>query len=192
MASGVGIYGDRGGTLLDEDDHPGEGFLEGVARDWERAANAALVAGVRVVNLRIGVVLSREGGVLGRLMPLYRCGLGSVLGSGTQYVSWITIDDVVRAIWFVMVNRAVTGPVNVVAPDPVTNREFSKTLGLVLGRPAVLRVPGWVIRSIYGQMAQSLLLNSTRALPRRLLSQGFSFQFPCLEDGLRHVIRGNH
>ena len=146
---------------------------------------------MRVTNLRMGVVMSKEGGVLKRLMPLFKFGLGAILGSGNQYMSWITIDDVVRAIEYILTNEDIKGPVNMVAPNPITNREFTKILGIVLHRPAILRIPAWAIRAVYGEMGKELLLTSTRALPRRLLSSGFDFQFPHLEDGLRHVLKKN-
>ena len=188
-ASGIGIYGDRQDILLDENDQPGEGFLVDVAREWEAATIPASEAGIRVANLRMGVVMSTEGGVLKRLLPLFKYGFGAVLGSGDQYMSWVTIDDVVSAIEYILTYEDIKGPVNMVAPNPVSNREFTKTLGTVLHRPAVLKVPSWVIQAVYGEMGKELLLASTRALPHRLLSSGFDFQFPCLENGLRHVLR---
>jgi uncharacterized protein (TIGR01777 family) len=187
-ASGIGIYGDRHDILLDEDDQLGEGFLVDVAREWEAVTKVAIESGIRVANLRMGVVMSKEGGVLKRLLPLFRCGFGVVLGSGNQYMSWITIDDVVSAIEYILANEDIKGPVNMVAPNPVSNREFTKTLGIVLGRPTILRIPAWAIQAVYGQMGKELLLASTRTLPHRLISSGFAFQFPHLEDGLRHVL----
>jgi len=188
-ASGIGIYGDRHNILLDEDDQPGEGFLVDVAREWEAVTKVAVETGIRVANLRMGVVMSKKGGVLKRLLPLFQFGFGAVLGSGDQYMSWITIDDVVKAIEYILTNEDINGPVNMVAPNPVTNREFTKTVGMVLKRPAILRVPALAIQALYGEMGKELLLTSTRALPRRLQSSGFDFQFPYLEDGLRHVLR---
>jgi uncharacterized protein (TIGR01777 family) len=187
-ASGIGIYGDRHDVILDEDDQLGEGFLVDVAREWEAVTKVAAESGIRVANLRMGVVMSKEGGVLKRLLPLFRCGFGAVLGSGDQYMSWITIDDVVRAIEYILANEDIKGPVNMVAPNPVSQREFNKKLGIVLRRPAILKVPSWAIQAVYGEMGKELLLTSTRALPRRLLSNGFDFQFPYLEDGLKHVL----
>ena len=187
-ASGIGIYGDRGDVLLDEDDQPGEGFLVDVAREWEAATIPASEAGMRVANLRMGVVMSTEGGVLKRLLPLFKFGFGAVLGSGDQYMSWIIIDDVISAIEYILTYEDIKGPVNMVAPNPVSNREFTKTLGVVLHRPAILRVPSWAIQAVYGEMGKELLLASTRALPHRLLSSGFEFRFPYLEHGLRHVL----
>jgi uncharacterized protein (TIGR01777 family) len=137
----------------------------------------------------MGVVMSTEGGVLKKLLPLFKYGFGAVMGSGDQYMSWVTIDDVVSAIEYILTYEDIKGPVNMVAPNPVSNREFTKTLGTVLHRPAVLKVPSWAIQAVYGEMGKELLLASTRALPNRLLSSGFDFQFPCLENGLRHVLR---
>jgi len=187
-ASGIGIYGDRHNIILDEDDQLGEGFLVDVAREWEAVTKVAVETGIRVANLRMGIVMSKKGGVLKRLLPLFMYGFGAVLGSGNQYMSWVTIDDVVRAIEYILTNEDIKGPVNMVAPNPVTNREFTKTLGMVLRKPAILRIPSWAIQAVYGEMGKELLLASTRALPRRLLSSGFDFQFPCLEDGLRHIL----
>jgi len=188
-ASGIGIYGDRHDVLLNEDDQPGEGFLVDVAREWEAVTRVAVESGMRVANLRMGVVMSKEGGVLKRLLPLFKCGLGAILGLGNQYMSWITIDDVVRAIEYILVHEDIEGPVNMVAPNPVTNREFTKILGIVLHRPAILRIPSWAIQAVYGEMGKELLFASTRALPHRLISSGFDFLFPHLEDGLRHVLK---
>ena len=187
-ASGIGIFGDRHDVFLSEDDQLGVGFLVDVAREWERATRLAVDAGIRVANLRMGVVMGKEGGVLRRLLPLFGYGFGAVLGSGDQYMSWITIDDVVRAIEYILINEDIKGPVNMVTPNPVSNREFTKTLGIVLRRPTILRIPTWAIQAVYGEMGKELLLSSTRVLPRHLLSSGFDFQFPYLEDGLRHVL----
>ncbi|MFC1870148.1 TIGR01777 family oxidoreductase [Chloroflexota bacterium] len=187
-ASGIGIYGDRHDVLLDEDDQLGEGFLVNVAREWEAVTSVALESGMRVANLRMGVVMDKEGGVLKRLLPLFKYGFGAVLGSGNQYMSWITIDDVVRAIDYILNNEYIKGPINMVAPNPVTNKEFTKELGIVLQRPTILKIPTWAIQALYGEMGKELLLTSTRALPHRLKSSGFDFQFPYLTEGLRHIL----
>jgi hypothetical protein len=136
----------------------------------------------------MGVVMDKEGGVLKRLLPLFKYGFGAVLGSGNQYMSWIAIDDVVRAIEYILNNEYIKGPVNVVAPNPVTNKEFTKELGIVLQRPTILKIPTWAIQALYGEMGNELLLTSTRALPHRLKSSGFDFQFPYLTEGLRHIL----
>ncbi|MFC1956634.1 TIGR01777 family oxidoreductase [Chloroflexota bacterium] len=187
-ASGIGIYGDRHDVLLDEDDQLGEGFLVNVAQEWEAVTRVALESGMRVANLRMGVVMDKEGGVLKRLLPLFKYGFGAVLGSGNQYMSWITIDDVVKATEYILNNENIKGPVNMVAPNPVTNKEFTKELGIVLQRPTILKIPSWAIQVLYGEMGKELLLTSTRALPHRLKSSGFDFQFPYLREGLRHIL----
>jgi uncharacterized protein (TIGR01777 family) len=187
-ASGIGIYGDRHDVLLDEDDQLGEGFLVNVAHEWEAVTSVALESGMRVANLRMGVVMDKEGGVLKRLLPLFKYGFGAVLGSGNQYMSWITIDDVVKATEYILNNENIKGPVNMVAPNPVTNKEFTKELGIVLQRPTILKIPSWAIQALYGEMGKELLLTSTRALPHRLKSSGFDFQFPYLREGLRHIL----
>lgn len=187
-ASGIGIFGDRNDALLKEDDQPGEGFLVDVAREWEAATRLASVIGIRVVNLRFGVVISKEGGMLKRLLPLFKCGFGAILGTGNQYMNWVIIDDVIRAVAHILVHDNIRGPVNIVAPNPVTNREFTKTLGMVLHRPVFFKLPSWTIKAVYGEMGKGLLLTSTRAVPNRLTSSSFTFKFPYLEDGLRHVL----
>ena len=187
-ASGIGIYGDRQNILVDEDEQLGKGFLADVAQEWEAETLLAADANIRVVNLRIGVVLSIHGGMLKRLLPLFTYGFGATLGSGNQYISWITLDDVVRAIEYILDHEDIKGPVNLVAPNPVSNKEFTKTLGLVLNRPAILRIPSWVIQAAYGEMGKELLLWSTCAVPHRLLTSGFDFQFPYLQEGLQYML----
>jgi uncharacterized protein (TIGR01777 family) len=185
-ASAVGIYGDRGDELLHEESAPGTGFLARVCADWEQAADAAREAGIRVVHLRIGLVLSRDGGALATMLPLFRLGLGGRLGSGRQYMSWVSLDDVVEMILFCLDNDELEGPVNAVSPRPVTNREFTRTLGRVLKRPALLPAPTPALRLALGRMADELLLASTRVEPARLLAAGFPFRHVGLEDALRH------
>jgi uncharacterized protein (TIGR01777 family) len=189
-ASAVGFYGSRGDEELDEESPAGSGFLSDVCREWESACRPAVEAGIRVVNLRLGMVLSTRGGALAKMLPIFRLGLGGRLASGRQYVSWITLDDVVEAIQFVMATDSLEGPVNAVAPGAVTNREFTRVLGRVLRRPAILPAPAFALRCVLGQMAQELLLASTRALPRRLLEAGFAFRDPDLEGALGRVVRG--
>lgn len=187
-ASGVGIYGDRGDAVMEEDDTPGTGFLVDVCKDWEATTRPAMEAGIRVANLRIGLVISKQGGILGRMLLPFKCGLGATIGSGTQYMSWIEIDDVIRAIDHVLVNESISGPINLVSPNPVTNQEFARTLGRVLHRPAILRIPAFAVRILYGEMGNEVLLSSTRAFPRRLISSGFEFRFPLLDGALQHVL----
>ena len=185
VASAVGFYGDRGDELLDEEKGPGTGFLADVARAWEGAVAPAVEAGIRVVNLRIGVVLSKEGGALARMDLPFRLGLGGRLGSGRQYFSWISLQDVVAAIVFCLENDGLAGPVNLVSPQPVTNTAFTKTLAAVLKRPAILPVPAFALRMMLGDMANEMLLASFRVVPRKLQEAGFNFTHPELEEALR-------
>lgn len=187
-ASAVGIYGHRGDEELDEESPPGDGFLPELCRAWEKAAEPAAQAGIRVVNLRMGLVLAREGGALARMLPLFRLGLGGRLGSGAQWMSWITLDDVTAAIAHVLGAEALSGPVNLTAPRPATNRDFTKALARVLRRPAVLPAPAFALRLALGEMADALLLASARVLPRRLAQSGFQFADPLLEPALRRLL----
>jgi len=187
-ASAIGFYGDRGDRIVDESSEPGEGFLPETCLEWESATAAAEAAGVRVVRLRIGVVLSADGGALGKMLPIFRAGLGGKTGDGTQWISWISIDDLVRAIEFALAREELSGAVNAVGPRPVSNAEFTKTLAAVLHRPAIAPVPAFVVRAMFGEMGQELLLSSTRVLPRRLEKAGFEFAHPTLPEALRSVL----
>jgi uncharacterized protein (TIGR01777 family) len=187
-ASAVGYYGNRGADWLDETSPPGADFLARLCVDWERATESAARAGIRVVNLRTGLVLSPHGGALAKMLPLFRAGLGGILGPGTQYVSWIAIDDLVGAIGHALANPAVDGPLNAVAPTPVTNLDLTKTLGRVLGRPTVARVPAFALHLAFGELAGATLLASQRVRPQRLLATGYRFGFPELPAALRHVL----
>jgi uncharacterized protein (TIGR01777 family) len=187
-ASAVGYYGDRGDEPVTEASPPGRGFLADVCRAWEAEAELAGRAGIRVVTLRIGMVLAASGGGLARMLGPFRLGLGGVLGSGRQYVSWIALDDLVAAVAHVIRADGVTGPVNATAPTPVTNREFTRTLGRALGRPTLLRLPAPLVRLLFGEMGQALLLDGQRVLPARLQATGFRFAHSDLEGALRHVL----
>ncbi|MGH9581229.1 MAG: TIGR01777 family oxidoreductase [Terriglobales bacterium] len=187
-ASAVGYYGDRGEEILREDSPPGTDFLAEVGRGWEEAAQPAAQAGIRVVNLRLGVVLSRRGGALKQMLLPFRLGLGGRLGSGRQYMSWISLDDVVGAVRHALENDSLRGAVNAVAPNPVTNAEFTRTLGRVLGRPTILPAPAFAIRLLLGEMGESLLLSSQRVEPRRLLDSGYAFQHPELRSALEAML----
>jgi uncharacterized protein (TIGR01777 family) len=189
VASAVGYYGNRGNEILVEDSAPGEGFLATLCRDWEAAADPAREHGIRVVHLRTGMVLSRTGGALAPLVPLFRAGLGGRLGSGRQFMSWIGLDDEADAIHHALTRDAVDGPVNLVSPQTVTNREFTATLGRVLGRPALLAVPAVVLRVALGELSGELL-SSVRAYPAKLLASGYKFHYPDLEGALRHLQGG--
>jgi uncharacterized protein (TIGR01777 family) len=186
-ASAVGYYGDRGQDILREESAPGTGFLAEVCREWEAASDPARRAGIRVAHLRTGIVLSPAGGALARLLPMCRLGLGGALGSGRQYMSWIAIDDVVGAILHLLANAGVAGPVNLVAPRPVTNREFTAALGRVLGRPTLFAVPAVALRIALGEMAGELL-GSVRAEPAALQRSGYTFRHPDLEGALRALL----
>ena len=191
-ASAVGYYGDRGSEILREDSSPGPGFLAEVCREWEAATDPAARAGIRVVRLRIGMVLSRRGGALGAMLTPFRLGAGGPVGSGVQWVSWIAIDDLVGAILHALATESLAGPVNAVAPEPVTNRELARTLGRVLRRPALLPLPAVAARLLFGQMADELLLASARVEPARLRATGFTFRHARLEDALRHELGRPH
>lgn len=187
-ASAIGYYGDRGEEAVTEQSAPGEDFLAHVARDWEAATAAASRAGIRVVNMRFGVVLTRTGGALAKMLPAFRLGLGGPVGSGNQYLSWISLDDVINAILHVLTTTSLTGPVNMTAPMPVTNREFAKTLGKVLGRPAVVAVPAFALRVAFGTEGAAMLQSGQRVLPERLLRSGFTFSHPTVEAALRSLL----
>jgi uncharacterized protein (TIGR01777 family) len=183
--SAVGIYGDRGDEAVAEDSAPGTDFLSGVAREWEDAAGTAKEAGIRVVLLRTGIVLSPQGGALEKLLPPFRLGVGGPLGSGRQWMSWIALHDHLRAMEHALATTGLHGPVNLVAPNPVTNAEFAATLGRVLGRPALVPVPSFALELLYGEMARATLLAGQRVLPKALLRSGFKFEHPTLEQALR-------
>jgi len=188
-ASAIGFYGNRGETKLNESSASGDGFLPELCMQWERACEAATDAGIRTANMRIGVVLSPEGGALKEMLLPFKLGAGGVLGNGRQYFSWISLDDVVRAMQFVVENDSLSGPVNLVSPNPVTNREFTKTLGRVLSRPTVLPMPAFAARLVFGEMADSLLLASARVVPGSLTDANFSYQYAQLEPALRHLLK---
>lgn len=186
-ASAIGFYGNRGDEVLTESSAPGAGFLADLARDWEREASAA-AAFARVAIARIGVVLSSKGGMLAMVLPMFRLGLGGPVGDGRQYISWISIDDAVTALRHILVTAHIGGPVNLVAPAPVTNAEFARTLGKVLHRPAFMWVPAPAVRLAAGGMADETVLASTRARPAVLESTGYAFLHTALEPALRHVL----
>ena len=187
-ASATGYYGDRGDEILREESAPGTGFLADLSRDWEAAASPAREAGIRVVNLRIGLVLSRSGGALPRMLVPFKLGVGGVIGSGRQYWSWIAIDDLVGAITHVLTAESLQGPVNVVAPRAPTNREFTKAVGRALSRPTVFPMPAFAARLALGEMASELLLAGQRVEPARLIASGYKFRYPELEEALKHAL----
>ncbi len=187
-ASAIGFYGDRGRDIVDEDSAPGGGFLADVCKEWEAATAPASARGIRVVNMRFGVVLSGKGGALATMLPPFKVGLGGPVGGGAQYVSWIAVDDTADAILFALTTPALSGPVNAVAPNPIPNAELATTLGKVLSRPAIVPLPAFAVRLLLGEMGDELLLSSTRAEPHRLSAAGFEFRFAQLEPALRHVL----
>jgi uncharacterized protein (TIGR01777 family) len=188
VASATGIYGNRGDDLLDERSSPGTGFLADLCREWEAAAGPAAEAGIRVVHLRFGVVLGPGAGALAKMLPLFRLGVGGRLGSGHQWMSWISLADAVAAVLFALGSNSaastLAGPVNLTAPAPVTNAEFTRALGRAVHRPAILPAPAFALRLALGQMADEALLSSARVFPARLINAGFQFAHPNLEAAL--------
>ncbi len=187
-ASAIGYYGNRGAKLLREESPPGHGFLPDVCQAWEAAANAAASRGIRVVNLRIGIVLSAAGGAMAKMLPLFKAGLGGTIGDGGQFWSWIALDDLLAVVLHAIEKEVLAGPLNVVSPNPVTNRDFTRTLARVLSRPAIVGLPAFAARLMLGEMVDELLLASARIEPARLTDSGFKFQFPELEPALRHMV----
>jgi uncharacterized protein (TIGR01777 family) len=187
-ASAVGYYGDRGNEMLKEDSPPGKGFLAEICREWEEATGEIARTGVRVVNLRIGMVLSAEGGALAKMLPAFRAGAGGRIGNGEQYVSWIALPDLVGVIRHALATNSLEGPVNAVAPHPVTNREFTKLLGRILWRPTIAAMPAFAARLLFGEMADELLLASTRVAPAELIASEYRFRFPEAEGALRYLL----
>jgi len=186
--SAIGWYSDTGDREVDESAPAGTGFLAELVKDWEAAAGQARSAGIRVVTLRSGLVLARQGGLIGRLAPLFRLGLGGQVGSGTQFMSWIALTDHVRALRYLLGNQAIDGPVNLTAPEPVTNADFTAALAKALGRPALLRAPAVMIRTALGELSSELLA-SARVVPRRLLEAGFDFEYPDIASALAAEFR---
>lgn len=187
-ASAIGIYGGCGDQVLSESAAPGQGFLAETCRAWESEAGRVADAGVRVVNLRFGVVLSPEGGALKELLPIFRSGFAGRLASGRQWISWITMDDLIRAIGHILRTESIRGPVNLVAPIPVTNAEFTRALAHALRRPAALPVPRFALRLALGEVADEALLSSIRAIPERLATSGFHFDHPEINGALRAIL----
>ncbi len=186
-ASAIGFYGDRGNEMLTEESPGGTGFLTDVVTGWESATAPASQAGVRVANLRVGVVLDAQQGALAKMLPAFKLGAGGIVGSGRQYWSWVDVADVVGAMEHVLATDSIRGPVNVVAPNAVTNREFAKTLGRVLHRPTILPLPAAVVKILFGEMSH-LLLASARVLPVKLEASGYRFRCPMLDESLRHLL----
>jgi len=190
-ASAIGFYGDRGADLLNETSSPGTGFLAEVCQQWEAACEPARAKGIRVVNLRLGMILSTKGGGLAKMLTPFKMGVGGNVGSGNQYWSWIAIDDVIGAINHCIVNDKISGAVNTTAPCPLTNRDFTRSLGTVLLRPTLIPMPAVAARMALGEMADALLLSSARVMPNRLSETGYHFQYPTLEPALKHLLAHN-
>ncbi len=187
-ASAIGFYGSRGDEVLNEQSASGDNFLAEVCREWELATRPAAEKGIRVVSLRFGVILSPEGGALEKMLTPFKLGVGGRVGDGRQYMSWITLDDVIGAIYHALTNETLHGPVNAVAPQAVTNLEFTKALGHVLSRPTLFPAPAFALRLAFGEMADALLLSSARVEPQRLKESDYVFQYPELEGALRHML----
>lgn len=185
--SAIGFYGNRGDETVDENSAPGNGFAAEICKQWETASKPATDLGIRLVNIRTGIVLSPLGGALKKMLLPFRLGLGGIIGNGRQYVSWVSIDDIVDMIHFVMVNESLNGPVNLVSPNPVTNYQFTKTLGKVLHRPTPFPLPAFMARILFGEMADELLLSSTRVRPEKLMAAGYQFHHTELAETFDHI-----
>ena len=188
-ASAIGFYGSRGDEMLTEQSAAGNDFLAGVCTEWERSAEPAAEKGIRLVKARFGIILDKDGGALAKMLPPFRMGIGGRIGDGKQWMSWIALADVVGALEFVIGNQALSGPINFVAPNPVTNATFTSTLGRILGRPTFLPVPASGARLAFGEMADALLLSSQRVEPKRLNETGFRFRYSNLNDALSEILR---
>lgn len=189
-ASAIGYYGNKGDEILTEASPAGDDFLANVCAEWEQATALATEKGIRVVNTRFGVILDTKGGALAKMLTPFRMGVGGKIGSGKQWMSWIALDDVIEGIKFALAQDSISGPVNFVAPNPVTNAEFTKTLGQVLSRPTLFPVPAFAVRLLFGEMGEALLLGSERVAPKRLMAEGYQFQYSQLEEALAKIL--NH
>jgi len=187
--SATGFYGDRGDSEMNESNSAGDTFLSEVCKEWEAESRRAEDMGIRTVLLRTGIVLSKNGGALATMLTPFKLGVGGVVGSGKQWMSWVSLDDVVGIINFVLENEEIHGPVNAVAPNPVTNAEFTKALGKELYRPTILPLPEFAVKLVFGEMGDALLLDSTRVVPKRLLEAGYEFKFTDLQPALRHALK---
>ena len=188
-ASATGFYGERGDEEVTESSAIGNNFLAGVSREWEAESRRAEDAGIRTVLLRSGIVLSKDGGALATMLTPFRLGVGGVIGSGKQWMSWISLDDEIAVINFAIGNEILRGAVNAVSPNPVTNEEFTKTLGEILYRPTFLPLPEFAVSMVFGEMGDALLLASTKVIPKRLEDAGFEFKYPQLKSAIEHAIR---
>lgn len=187
--SAMGFYGDRGDEIVSESSPPGDNFLADVCREWETESRRAEDSGIRTVLLRTSIVLSKDGGALATMMTPFKFGVGGVIGSGKQWMSWVSLDDVVGIVNYAIENPELRGAVNVASPNPVTNEEFTKTLGDVLYRPTFLPLPEFAVNLVFGEMGDALLLNSTRVDPKRLRDAGYEFKFKDLKQALEHAVK---
>lgn len=187
-ASAIGFYGNRGNEILREDSLSGEGFAAEICRQWEAATQPAAQAGIRTVQMRIGVVMSADGGALPAMLTPFRLGLGGRLGTGRQWWTWVSVRDVIGAIQHVLNHETLSGPVNTVAPNPVTNAEFTRILASVLNRPAIFPMPAFAVRLVFGEMGEELFLGSQRVEPAKLVATGYQFQHPDLENALKEIL----
>jgi uncharacterized protein (TIGR01777 family) len=189
-ASAIGYYGDRGNDVMTETSSPGNEFLSEVCVEWEEATKAAAEKGIRVANMRFGIILDQNGGALAKMLPPFRMGVGGRIGNGKQWMSWIALDDVVKAIQHVLANESLSGPINFVAPGPVRNADFTKALGRALSRPTFFPIPAFAVRLAFGEMADALLLTSQRVQPAKLAESNFEFDYPTLAPALAHILKG--
>jgi uncharacterized protein (TIGR01777 family) len=187
-SSATGYYGDRGNEVLNEESAPGRGFLPDVCREWEAATKAATDAGIRTVLMRTGVVLSSTGGALGKMLMPFKMGVGGRIGSGRQWMSWIDVQDMVGATHHILKSDLLQGPVNMVAPKPVTNAEFTRTLASVLSRPAIFPMPAFAVKLVFGEMGETVLLGSQRVEPAQLVASGYPFRFSELRASLENIV----
>ncbi len=188
-ASAIGFYGSRESEILNEESAAGKGFLPEVCEEWETEALKAANFGARVVLLRTGVVLSKEGGALAKMLTPFKFAVGGVVGSGKQYMSWIALDDEIKIIVFALENPEISGEINLTAPNAVTNEEFTHTLGSVINRPTILPIPEFAIKLLFGEMGETLLLEGARVYPQKLLDANFTFDYPELEPALKHLLK---
>ncbi len=187
-AGGAGIYGNRGDEILTEDSELGSGFLADLGKAWEDAAQPTRDAGIRTVNFRQGVILSRQGGALAKMLTPFKLGLGGRVGSGKQWWSWVSLDDVVAAYLRALEDSRLSGPVNLTSPNPATSAQFTKALGRALGRPTIFPLPGLAVKSLFGERGEAVLLEGQRTLPKRLVEDGFEFAYPELGSALEHAL----
>ena len=187
-SSATGYYGDRKEEDLDENSYPGTGFLPEVCVEWENSTKSAEDAGIRTVHIRTGIVLSKEGGALKKMLPPFLFGAGGILGNGKQFMSWISIKDEINAILFIINNQTLNGPVNLTSPNPVNNYEFTKVLGKVIKRPTVAPLPGFIARIMFGEMADAILLTGNKVYPKKLIDAGFTFEHSTLDKALKSIL----